>query len=52
MVSLAFFVDNPSECLEIWEPQPPGTLSRPAMGLLYIICIIEGKIKGEMEVTR
>jgi hypothetical protein len=25
-------------CLEIWEPQPPGTLSaciRPAQGLLY-----------------
>jgi len=26
------------ECLEIWEPQPPGTLglSRPIMGLLYL----------------
>jgi len=25
-------------CLEIWEPQPPGTLkglSRPVMGLLF-----------------
>ena len=27
------------ECLEIWEPHPPGTLralSRPVMGLLYL----------------
>ena len=21
--------------LKIWEPQPPGTLSRPVMGLVY-----------------
>jgi len=29
-----------ADCLEIWEPQPPGTLgglSRPVMGLLYVI---------------
>ena len=28
-----------ADCLEIWEPQPPGTpraLSRPIMGLLFI----------------
>ena len=28
------------DCLEIWEPQPPGTLrglSRPVMGFLYIL---------------
>jgi len=27
------------DCLEIWEPQPPGILrglSRPVMGLLYL----------------
>jgi len=23
-----------ADCLEIWEPQPPGTLG-PVMGLLY-----------------
>jgi hypothetical protein len=29
-----------ADCLEIWEPQPPGTLkglSRPVMGLLYCL---------------
>jgi hypothetical protein len=28
-----------ADCLEIWEPQPPGTLSlsRPLHGLLYLI---------------
>jgi len=31
-----------ADCLEIWEPHPPGTLracpglSRPVMGLLYL----------------
>jgi len=25
-----------ADCLEIWEPQPPGTLSGPVMGLLYL----------------
>jgi hypothetical protein len=28
-----------TDCLEIWEPQPPGSLgmSRPVMGLLYLL---------------
>jgi len=29
-----------ADCLEIWEPQPPGTLRacpRPVMGLLYLL---------------
>jgi hypothetical protein len=25
-----------ADCLEIWKPHPPETLSRPVMGLLYL----------------
>ena len=31
-----------ADCLEIWEPQPPGTpqgLSRPVQGVLYLISL-------------
>ena len=38
-VGLTTLPPSCADCLEIWEPQPPGTLqglSGPVMGLLYI----------------
>ena len=38
-VGLTTLPPSCADCLEIWEPQPPGTLwglSRPVMGLLYL----------------
>jgi hypothetical protein len=40
-VGLTTLPPSCADCLEIWEPQPPGTpqgLSRPVMGLLAKIC--------------
>jgi hypothetical protein len=36
-VGLTTLPPSCANCLEIWEPQPPGTLSRPVMGLLYLM---------------
>ena len=33
-----------ADCLEIWEPQSPGNLSRPVMGLLYLHASRETKL--------
>ena len=38
-VGLTTLPPSCADCLEIWEPQPPGNpqgLSRPVMGLLYL----------------
>ena len=42
-VGLTTLPPSCADCLEIWEPQPPGTLRavpRPVMELLYVLCII------------
>jgi len=39
-VGLTTLPPSCADCLEIWEPQPPGTLSKPVMGLLYLYCVI------------
>jgi len=39
-IGLTILPPSCADCLEIWEPQPPGTLrglSRPVMGLLYLL---------------
>jgi len=35
-VGLTTLPTSCADCLEIWDPQPPGTL-RPIMGLLYFL---------------
>jgi len=40
-IALATLPPSCADCLEIWEPQPPGQgLSRPVTGLLYIFMLL------------
>jgi len=32
------------DCLEIWKPQPPGTLYRPVIGFALPLPIYKGKV--------
>ena len=39
-VELTVLPPTYADCLEIWQPQPPGNLrscNRPAQGLLYVL---------------